>query len=258
MYQFSSVQFSHSVVSDSLRPHELQHARPPCPAPTPGVHSKSRPSSWWCHPAISSSVVPFSSCLQPFPASEPFPMSYYVYQRHLKSNIQHLNPIFHRDFWNTLGKACWEFANTESMNNDERLVSMYCQYLKGSQDKNRSTHSREEPGHEALSSLTARNYPEVSDYVQRCSPKSCLWYNGLLCFWIIIKWVFVNINMKSSSWNAVKWKYSQTIHITKFINNMFVWINTFRVCCVRQTYPVHLLLVVSHWVLSSSLLPHGL
>ena len=62
--QFSSVQFSHSVMSDSLRPHELQHARPPCPSPTPGVHSNSCPSSWWCHLAISSSVVPFSSCPQ--------------------------------------------------------------------------------------------------------------------------------------------------------------------------------------------------
>ena len=58
----SSVQFSRSVVSDSLWPHELQHARPPCPSPSPGVHSDSRPSSQWCHPAISSSVVPFSSC----------------------------------------------------------------------------------------------------------------------------------------------------------------------------------------------------
>ena len=64
-----SVQFSRSVVSDSLRPHELQHARPPCPSPTPGVHSDSRPSSQWCHPAISSSVIPFSSCPQSLPAS---------------------------------------------------------------------------------------------------------------------------------------------------------------------------------------------
>ena len=72
---FSSVQFSHSVVSSSLQPHELQHARPPCPSPTPGVHSDSRPSSQWCHPAISSSVIPFSSCPQSLPASESFPMS---------------------------------------------------------------------------------------------------------------------------------------------------------------------------------------
>ena len=73
--QFSSVQFSRSVVSYSLRPHELQYARPPCPSPTPGVHSDSRPSSQWCHPAISSSVIPFSPCPQSLPASDSFPMS---------------------------------------------------------------------------------------------------------------------------------------------------------------------------------------
>ena len=75
MHAFSSFQFSRSVVSDSLQPHESQHARPPCPSPTPRVHSNSRPSSGWCHPAISSSVVPFSSCPQSFPASGSFPMS---------------------------------------------------------------------------------------------------------------------------------------------------------------------------------------
>ena len=65
----SSVQFSRSVVSDSLQPHGLQHSRPPCPLPTPRVYSNSCPLSWWCHPTISSSVVPFSSCLQSFPES---------------------------------------------------------------------------------------------------------------------------------------------------------------------------------------------
>ena len=73
--QFSSVQFSGSVMSDSLWPHESQHARPPCPSPTPGVHSDSCPSSQWCHPAISSYVVHFSSCPQSLPASESFPMN---------------------------------------------------------------------------------------------------------------------------------------------------------------------------------------
>ena len=73
--QFSSVQFSRSVMSDSLRPHQLQHARPPCPSPTPGIHPDSCASSRWCHPAISSSVIPFSSCPQSLPASESFPMS---------------------------------------------------------------------------------------------------------------------------------------------------------------------------------------
>ena len=73
--QFSSVQFSCSVMSDSLWSHELQHARPPCPSPTPGVHSDSCPLSQWCHPAISSSVISFSSCPQAPQASEIFPMS---------------------------------------------------------------------------------------------------------------------------------------------------------------------------------------
>ena len=70
-----SVQFSRSLVSDSLQHHELQHARPPCPPPTPEVYSDSRPLSRWCHPAISSSVFPFASCPQSLPAAESFPMS---------------------------------------------------------------------------------------------------------------------------------------------------------------------------------------
>ena len=73
--QFSSVQFSRSVVFDSLWFHESEHARPPCPSPTPGVHPNPCPLSRWCHPTISSSVVPFSSCPQIFPASGSFPMS---------------------------------------------------------------------------------------------------------------------------------------------------------------------------------------
>ena len=73
----SSVQFSCSVMTDSLQPHGLQHTRPPCPSPTPGVYSNSCPLSWWCHPTISSSVVPFSSCLQSFPASGSFLASQY-------------------------------------------------------------------------------------------------------------------------------------------------------------------------------------
>ena len=71
----SLVQFSHLVTSSSLRPHEPQHARPPCPSPTPRVHPNPCPLSWWCHPTISSSVIPFSSCPQSFPASGSFPMS---------------------------------------------------------------------------------------------------------------------------------------------------------------------------------------
>ena len=75
LYQFSSVQFSRSVVSDSSQPHGLQHSRLPCPSSTPGAYSNSCPSSWWYHPTISSSVVPFFSRLQSFPASGSFPIS---------------------------------------------------------------------------------------------------------------------------------------------------------------------------------------
>ena len=75
VFKFSSVLFSRSVVSHCLQPHESQHTRPPCPSPTPGVYSNSCPSSWWCHPAISSSIVSFSSSPQSLPASGSFPMS---------------------------------------------------------------------------------------------------------------------------------------------------------------------------------------
>ena len=74
-YTKGSVQFSCSVMSNSLQPHGLQHARPPCPSPTPGVYSNSCPLSWWCHPTTSSSVIPFSSCLQYFSASGSFKIS---------------------------------------------------------------------------------------------------------------------------------------------------------------------------------------
>ena len=73
--RLSRVQFRHSLVSNSLRPHELQHTRSPCPSPTPRVHLNPCPLSQWCHPTISSSVIPFSSCPQSFPASRSFPMS---------------------------------------------------------------------------------------------------------------------------------------------------------------------------------------
>ena len=106
----SSVQFSHSVMSDSLRPHELQHARPPCPSPTPGVYPNSYPLSWWCHPTISSSVVPFSSCLQFFPTSGSFKWVSSLHQvakilefqlQHQSSN-EHPGPIFRMDWLDLL------------------------------------------------------------------------------------------------------------------------------------------------------------
>ena len=95
--QFSSVQFSRSVVSDSLRPHESQHARPPCPSPMHGVHTDSRPSRQWCHPAISSSVVPFSSCPQFLPASKSFPMNQFFAWDGQSTGVSALNHFFKRN-----------------------------------------------------------------------------------------------------------------------------------------------------------------
>ena len=87
MCHINGVQFSRSVMSDSLQPRELQHARPPCPSPTPGVHPNSCPSSQWCHPAISPFVIPFSCCRQSLPASESFPMSQ-LFAWHTNSSLQ--------------------------------------------------------------------------------------------------------------------------------------------------------------------------
>ena len=105
----SSVQFSRSVVSDSLRPHESQHARPPCPSPAPGVYSNSCSLSRWCHPAISSSVVPFSSCPQSLPASGSFPMSQlFIWggQSIGASASASVLPMKHR-WWNNAHSTSW-------------------------------------------------------------------------------------------------------------------------------------------------------
>ena len=104
-----SSQFSLSVVSDSLRPHELQHARPPCPSPTPRVHSDSYPSSQWCHPTISSSVVPFSSCPQSLPASKYFPMSQLFAWGGQSTGVSDLASFLPKNTqdWSSLEWTCW-------------------------------------------------------------------------------------------------------------------------------------------------------
>ena len=105
----SHIQFSRSVVSDSLQPHESQHTRPPCPSPSPEVHSNSGSLSQWCHPAFSSSVVPFSSCPQSLPASESFPMSQLFTwggQRIGVSALASVLPMNIQD-WSSLGWTGW-------------------------------------------------------------------------------------------------------------------------------------------------------
>ena len=107
--QFNSVQFSRSVMSDSLWPHESQHARSPGPSPTPGVYSNSYPSSRWCHPIISSSVVPFSSCPQSLPASGSFPMSQLFAWRNQSTGVSasaSVLPMNAQD-WSPLGWTSW-------------------------------------------------------------------------------------------------------------------------------------------------------
>ena len=104
------VQFSRSVMSDSLQPHRQQHTRPPCPSPTPGVYPNSCPLSRWCHPTISSSVIPFSSCLQSFPASGSFPVSQFFASVLIQSTgvsaSASVLPVNTQD-WSPLGWTGW-------------------------------------------------------------------------------------------------------------------------------------------------------
>ena len=106
---FSLVQFSRSVMSDSLWPHGLQHTRPPCSSPTPGVYSNSCPLNLWCHPTISSSVVPFSSCLQSFPASGSFQMSQLFTSDSQSIRVSASTPILSMNIqdWFPLGWTDW-------------------------------------------------------------------------------------------------------------------------------------------------------
>ena len=106
---FSSVHFSCSVMSDTLRPHGLQQAWPPCPSPTPEAYSNSCPLSWWCHPTTSSSVIPFSSSLQSFPASGFFPMSQFFTSGSQSIGVSALASVLPMNIqdWFPLGWTAW-------------------------------------------------------------------------------------------------------------------------------------------------------
>ena len=112
-----SVQFSHSVMSDSLWPHEPQHARPPCPSPTPRVHWDSHPSSQLCHPTISSSVVPFSSCPQSFAASGSFPVSQLSASGGQNTGVSAWTsvPPLNTQDWSPLGWTGWIFLQSKGL-----------------------------------------------------------------------------------------------------------------------------------------------
>ena len=115
--RFSSVQFSCSIVSNSLQPHESQHARPPCPSPSPRVHANSCPSSWWYHPAISSSVVPFSSWPQSLPASESFPMSQFFAWGGQSAGVSALASVLpmNTQDWTPLGWTGWTSLQSKGL-----------------------------------------------------------------------------------------------------------------------------------------------
>ena len=123
-----SVQFSHSVVSDSLQPHVLQHTRPPCPSPTPGVHSNSCPSSRWCDPAISSSAIPFSYCLQSFPASGSFQMSQLFTSGGRSIGVSALTSVLpmNTQDWSPLGWTGWISLQEGSLEGTLESLLQHC------------------------------------------------------------------------------------------------------------------------------------
>ena len=126
---YISVQFSHSVVSDSLRPHELQHARPPCPSPTPGAHSDSCPLTQWCHPAISSSVIPFSACPQSLPASESFPMSQLFEWGDQSTGISALASFLHLIHAKLIFMQVFFFNISDSFKTGSSLYNSLCFFM---------------------------------------------------------------------------------------------------------------------------------
>ena len=122
-----SVQFSHSVVSNSLWPHELQHTRPPCPSPTTGVYPNSCPLSWWHHPTISSSVVPFSSCPQSFPASGSFQMSQYFTSGGQSIGVSASTSVLpmNTQDWSPLGWPGWISLQSKGLEELEEMMRSF-------------------------------------------------------------------------------------------------------------------------------------
>ena len=132
---FSSVQFSRLVVSDSLWPHELQLARPPCPTPTPRAYPNSCPLSWWCHPTISSSVVPFSSCRQSFPASGPFEMSQLFASGGQSIGVSASTSVLSKNIldWIPLGLIGWislQPRNSQLYTSNTKIKACWCHWVR--------------------------------------------------------------------------------------------------------------------------------
>ena len=126
-YSQSLSQFNCSIVSDSLRPHGLEHTRPPCPSSTPGVYPNSYPSSWWCHPTISSSVIPFSSCPQFFPASESFPMSQFFTSSDQSTGVSASASVLPMNIqdWSPLGWNGWISLQSKELSRIFSKITLY-------------------------------------------------------------------------------------------------------------------------------------
>ena len=121
-------QFSHSVVSDSLWPHELQHTRPPCPTLTPGAHTNSCPLSQWCHPTILSSIIPFSSCPQSFPASGSFQMNHLFASggQSIGVSASTSDPLMNTQDWSLLGWTSWISLQSKGLSRVTYMICKYC------------------------------------------------------------------------------------------------------------------------------------
>ena len=128
---FSSIQFSRSVVSNSLLPHEPQYARPPCPSSTPGVYLNSCPLSQWCHPTILSSIIPFSSCRQSFPASGSFPMSQFFTPGGLSIGVSASASVLQmniQDWWGLTGWISLQSKGLKSLLKHHNSKASILQY----------------------------------------------------------------------------------------------------------------------------------
>ena len=172
MLSIRSDQISRSVVSDYLQPHESQHTRPPCPSPTPRVHSDSRPSSQWCHPTISSSVVPFSSCPKSLPASASSPMSQLFTWGGQSTEVSALASFLPKKSqgWSPSEWTAWISLqlSIELSSDHIRSVTQSCPNL--CDPMNRSTPSL--PVHHQLPEFTETHVHRVRDAIQPSHPPS--------------------------------------------------------------------------------------
>ena len=169
--QLNSVQFSRSVVSDSLRPHEPQHTRPPCPSPVPGVYSDSCPLSRWCHPFISFSVVPFSSCPQSLPGSGSFPVSQLFTSGGQNTGVsasacmKHVLPMNTQD-WSPLGWTGWISLQSKGLSRVfSNTTAQKHQFFSAQLSSQSNSHIHTWPlEHNSISKKNESNSARISDF----------------------------------------------------------------------------------------------